>query len=495
VEHTGDVVHIRRSPYFQVCGDRLVFAYNTDAPETRPLWVGSAAVNLSAWQDHYTLTEGLEPKLQVVAKNLYYEYFARDGFGVWQIGSATSRPDFSEFKPVQRTFRDVKSKDPAARSNYGVEQEGNIQVVGDRIFYAFPQKDDDDRWQMWTASSNRDGSKFVTQQRTVEGGWIPDLQVAGDSVYYIYGQHEYQRDDEPIPLYIAKSDLDGGHWRVIAQFNDNQQAGGVMMVDANRLFFGYVRLMPDKTNHIVTGSMDLDGGSIVTTLRPESARKEFLQGLQVVGSTVHYAFIEEDDMHGTLQHTTAWFASAGTDGGHWEARKVLDYPPTSTWGYQPFVVVGGKTYYSALREYSEHDFRPFLGTSGSNIVSKGDAFGLGLSEGSRVTAFINAGEDYLYRGEAPVDPGGVLAESDLEDDGTHQVAGVYDGQVLKLYVDGELKSTTKCTRAAAQNDFPVLLGDGFVGLLKDVRIFNKSLQDRDVDRLFREGRRKFAERP
>ena len=56
-------------------------------------------------------------------------------------------------------------------------------------------------------------------------------------------------------------------------------------------------------------------------------------------------------------------------------------------------------------------FIPYLGSSGSNIMNRGDAYGLGLTKWNEAQAFINAGEDYLFRGEAPEDSAGAHVRS------------------------------------------------------------------------------------
>jgi len=244
-----------------------------------------------------------------------------------------------------------------------------------------------------------------------------------------------------------------------------------------------------KTAEIVTITMNLNGGDVVRIRRPISGGLPAVQDLQAVGDRVYYAIAEMEDIDKDLFHATNWLASSRRDGSDWRMSKVMEYPPSQGFGYKPFYIVGGKTYYTAIQRYSTKDFRALLGVDGANIISKGSAFGIGLSDGSEVSAFVNGGEDYLCSGEGPIDTAGALATGALGDDTLHQVAGVYDGHWLKLYVDGKLRSTTTYATSPAHNEFPLLLGDGFVGILRDVRIFNGPLKDNDVERLFRHERR------
>jgi hypothetical protein len=216
----------------------------------------------------------------------------------------------------------------------------------------------------------------------------------------------------------------------------------------------------------------------------------FPEGIQVVGDRIYYSFEIQQPTTGAL---AAWVGSTTLDGSGWKAEQIapgLSGPGVNLgFGYKSFVTVGGKTFYSigaakALVNPKSTDPSPdshiFLGTSGSNIISKGDSFGIGLSQDSQVRAFINVGEDYLYRGEAPLDTGGATSVGTLPDESLHQVAAVYDGRVLKLYVDGSLVSETGYKSPPAKNDFPLLLGDGLVGSLKDVRIFNRAIDPKSI---------------
>jgi len=64
----------------------------------------------------------------------------------------------------------------------------------------------------------------------------------------------------------------------------------------------------------------------------------------------------------------------------------------------------------------------------------------------------------------------------------HHVAGVYDGQDLKLYIDGEVKASQKSSAPVASCGYPVNIGRNaqypartFRGLIRRVRIYNKAL--------------------
>jgi len=72
----------------------------------------------------------------------------------------------------------------------------------------------------------------------------------------------------------------------------------------------------------------------------------------------------------------------------------------------------------------------------------------------------------------------------------HQVAGVYDGKVMKLYVDGKLDATKPWAGGIAKNNSDVLVGENveqpnrcFDGLIGDVRIYNYALSESEIKAL------------
>jgi hypothetical protein len=184
-----------------------------------------------------------------------------------------------------------------------------------------------------------------------------------------------------------------------------------------------------------------------------------------------------------------WTASTDLGGGHWVKRREIgghgdDYDA----GYK-ILAVGSKHYYDLTRLYyveSKKDVVRYenavLAYSGSNILNKGDSYGIGMSASGSVSGFVNAGEDYLYRGEAPEDTAGAMVEQKIAL-GWHHVAVTYDGNILRLYVDGKLTHETHYGKKPAANPFPLSIGDGFVGRIAHVMLFDHALNQSEISTL------------
>jgi hypothetical protein len=105
-----------------------------------------------------------------------------------------------------------------------------------------------------------------------------------------------------------------------------------------------------------------------------------------------------------------------------------------------------------------------------------------MSASGSVSGFVNAGEDYLYRSEAPEDTAGAMVEQDLAH-GWHHVAVTYDGKILRLYVDGKLAREARYDEKPAANPFPLSIGDGFVGKIARLKLYDRALDQSEISTL------------
>jgi hypothetical protein len=486
-----------RGPYFQVCGDVLYFASNSDYLEPGAdhlhtnMLTGTVGANLGGWNDHqqtrlpYT---GLEPKLQVVGDKIYYEYFGQDAAGAMQIWTAQSKTDGSDFTATPRTDeKAVVGESPGGGKNYRVEQ-GGLQISGTEIFYGWSEKDARNQWQIFTASSHLDGSAFKATQRTVSGGAFAGMQVVGEKIFYLRDTSWAKRrvNEKGIDLELAVSDKNAAGWRAIKTFERLRTLE--FIVSNNRIYLAFVQPDMEGRDQLYTGSMNTDGShyrAIERNLGEGSSG--FLAvgqgGIRVVGEIVYYALQfgrsrNYSDETAGRNAITFWTAEAGTDGSEWRATQRTISPPDIRPQYKSIVVVGGKAYYSLVEELTfpeaREPFRVLFGTSGSNILNKGDGYGLGLTEWNEARGFINVGQDYLFRGEAPDEIAGATADAAI-DEKWHFVATTYDRTTVRMYVDGALKASNAYNMPIGRNQFPLTIGDGFVGIIDEVAIYNRAL--------------------
>lgn len=482
-----------RGVYFQITGNVIHFASNSDILPAgadsyiSQLVTGTVDINLTHWSE-VRRTEppltALEPKLQVVGSDVYYEYFGHDRNSISQVWAAHATDQGRDF-----LTRALTAQTQPGRTQ--VEQ-GDIEVAGGEIYYAWPQRDQAGFWQVWTAQSKVPGDDFTARQRTHNGRAIVAEQIVDGEVFYQCDKYwaqppQFARKDGLNDYDIAVSPSGGNGWRVIRTFSGIHSLR--FIVDKGRVHFAFIGPSRGRRYALFTGSMRVDGSNyraIERTFGEEPISLIGQGGIRVVGDRVYYALEKARSLAFGAGSTgkngfSFWTAEARTDDSDWKASRRTDGRADIRPKYKSLEVVGAKAYYSLVEETTDisRPFRPILATAGANIIAKGDAFGLGLTEAGSARAFVNAGQDYLYRGEAPADVGGGTAGYVI-DERWHFLAMTYDQQDIKLYVDGKLRSTTPYTELIGRNPFPLMVGDGFVGLISEVSIYDHALSAQGI---------------
>lgn len=549
--HFADGFPDVRAPFYQVCGDTIYLATNSDAypndadksagsllraKDVYHIYTGTADASLGAWSYIRQTVEplgGFEPRLQVVGDKIHYEYTGATETGkANQIWTAVSALDGSNWQAAQRTDDaryDLLPPNDGRRDTMDVDRalyrndHGQISVVGNRIYIAYPAQDKNHVWQLWTAVYQRDGSGYRAFQRTTDRGWIPSvIQTAGARVYYFYPKgndifetysHNQVRGTATTPktvegFYVGSTNLDGEDWKVIQRVGGPGPSGdsSSCYISNGRIYLVWVEFEADGSgrSRLWTGDMDVNGRNFRKfdrTPRPGNFSTAISGGVQVVGNRLYYVFGQRvvDPGSAASPATTTgrpalgsavpagtesslWTAECNLDGSDWSAQLVAR--GAQAWpGYKGVVVVGAKRYLAPGRP-------GVIGFGGANLVNKGDAYGLGLTESGRPRAFVNAGQDFLFRGDAAIDTSGAIADgppSRSSDEWRH-LAAVYDQREVKLYVDGKLKATTPYHATPATNPFPLIIGDGFVGAIDEVRLYDRALPADEVDRHYRKFR-------
>ena len=139
------------------------------------------------------------------------------------------------------------------------------------------------------------------------------------------------------------------------------------------------------------------------------------------------------------------------------------------------------------------------GNEEGHIIKKGDpgwwnpTFGLGYRKGSRRAKFV------VGHPGKPVSRGGadLYSETLLEAGRWHHLVGTYDGEVARLYVDGELDVEMKYAGPIRADRAPIMIGGGQLfntsgfanhfaihGTIDEVRIYNRPLAADEVGMLF-----------
>ncbi|OHB80591.1 MAG: hypothetical protein A2Z25_01075 [Planctomycetes bacterium RBG_16_55_9] len=91
--------------------------------------------------------------------------------------------------------------------------------------------------------------------------------------------------------------------------------------------------------------------------------------------------------------------------------------------------------------------------------------------------------------------GGLSGQKSVNDGKWHHVAGVYDGEEMVLYVDGQVDVSQPSSGPIGANNQPVYIGENserterfWNGLIDDVRVYNYALGQAEIEALYSEGR-------
>jgi hypothetical protein len=174
--------------------------------------------------------------------------------------------------------------------------------------------------------------------------------------------------------------------------------------------------------------------------------------------------------NGTLKGNPVWRPTGGVSGGAIELSGKGDYVEIAN---EANFDINDQITVSAWVNITD------VPQEWTGIVTKGDsAWRMSTSYAKNAFHFV-AGSDYL-NGQIAVDSGQ-----------WHNVVCVYDGQQMRIYVDGKPDVTATQTGPIATNNFPVCIGENievkgrcFHGFIDDVRIYNYALLENEVVELY-----------
>jgi beta-lactamase regulating signal transducer with metallopeptidase domain len=179
---------------------------------------------------------------------------------------------------------------------------------------------------------------------------------------------------------------------------------------------------------------------------------------------------------GTLVGNPQWQPSAGKVGGALVFDGFDDYVDC---GNDPSLDITKKITVAAwvkMNDAGNSQFQPY--------ITKGD-YTYGLKHHSRNVIEFDIYDDGFWQvAHFPVDSS--------FNDVWHHVAGTYDGNKLKLYVDGKLEVATAYAGSIASGTYNLNIGSNseargrfYNGAIDDVRVYNYALSEKEIEKLCR----------
>lgn len=221
-----------------------------------------------------------------------------------------------------------------------------FKVAGDKVYFAWVQKDENNVLQIWTATMNTDGTNFEQVQRTYTlpptGHHVPHLDVDANNIYYFWYGTNASGDK---CLYTAKTDLQGNGFEPTERRVVPAITAYDMQVQGTKIY--YVWNEGVKTNaayiyQIFTGSMDIDGSNWEATQRTFSELEKYAPCLEVAGDKIYYAWDADLEL---------WTAVMNLNGTGFEETKRTD---TEKKPSNIRLHVSGDTIYYCWQELDEY---------------------------------------------------------------------------------------------------------------------------------------------
>jgi hypothetical protein len=439
------------NPQFQVVGDKIYYVWSDYVNYVWQLYTADMNTYGSDFSEEKK-TSGdnykINPQLQVVDDNIYY---------VWTSDNITSAK-------MDAGGGDFLWEKELSTSNINKENP-QFQVVDNKIYYIWVEFDGP--VYIFTCNMNTDGGSPQQENHSYNelyGKKNPQLQVVNNKIYYVWqGTH----GDLDYEIWTGEMDkngieLSGGPKTATDNNNEHPQ---FQLVD-NMIYYVWQEGKKTVKYQIWTA----ENNTITKNFPPPVQRtsdnvNKTNPQLQVVGDKIFFIWIQPD----VLGFDQIWTAEMNIDGSDFST-KQMTFSKENKKDPQ-LQVVGSKIYYVWIGPGEKGFDQIYTAEMYSNIINKGDFYGLGISD-DKIQGFIDAGVDgFKYNAEAIDYTAGAIAESTIDSSWKH-VTMTYDKSNVRLYIDGELKSETPFTEAINTNPFDLIIGDDFNGIIDEVRISN-----------------------
>lgn len=322
-------------PQLQVSGNRIFYVWHEYDGPFRQIFTAGMNVDGTGWKAEKRTSGPFDkvfPQLQVAGNRIYYVRQQPDTAKNRQIWTMEMDIDGMGWKEVQRTHTPYDKQFP------------QLQVVGDKIYYAWNEFDGKHR-QIWTAEMNVTGTGWNAVQRTATpfDKFEPQLHVAGDKIHYVWRQS----DGAHFQVWTAVIDRNGSGWQALRRTTTpSDKHNPQLHVEGGKIYFTWHEADgPDfrKARYqIWTGQMNIDGTGWQAMQRTFASYDKYTPQLQISGDTIHYVWEESDGKYRQL-----WMATTNRDGTGWQARKTT----TSLYGkYDPQFQIAGNTAYYVWHE-------------------------------------------------------------------------------------------------------------------------------------------------
>jgi len=238
----------------------------------------------------------------------------------------------AEFTQKQQTFSPYTKYEPSFA----------IDKARGKIYYVFKVMDDNDIWQIWTATSDLDGNnwKQVQQTSSYENKQRPGIiyDPKDDLLHYFYRTGSEHGAAEKIPrrLITAVKKPNEEKWRNERMLISNDEIDDTISIALDTVRHRLI-LVYTKDNQITTARINLDDESFKETAHTQNTEMSFIPNMAYDESsdTIYIVFPRARTPR-TFDNKDMWLARVNGDGGNYQEMRLTETDYDNTW---PFITL------------------------------------------------------------------------------------------------------------------------------------------------------------
>lgn len=302
-------------------------------------------------------------KIKIAQWALISIFVVLAGFFLYQKTRNPYAYTIAEFTQKQQTFSPYTKYDPAFA----------VDAKAGKIHYIYKERDENDVWQIWTASANLDGSGWEAVQQTTgaPNKQRPNIIFNKESgtLYYLWrtGNDMNAAVKEPRQLYVASKRLGAERFENVRQLGKTESVDDTIrgVWDATR---GRIVLAYTRDEQITTAIYTPATGAFDERVHTQTSKMNFIPDMAYdKAADIIYLVFPRAREERAWQLKDLWFASVLGNGiGYHEAR-LTDDNFDHTWPFLTLDATHGWLYVS----YSSFTDPVFYSAQGAaNVVER-----------------------------------------------------------------------------------------------------------------------------
>ena len=453
----------------QVVGDKIYYTWTQGDFGNEEIFIAESSINGSDWRIIWNTDDSYNkffPRMQVVGDRIYMSWDQYDASERSQIWTA--------YLNIDEGLKSKRQQTSGSNDFYNMDMQ--VDILSDdsdeEIFYTYIGRDPE---QIYIATTDSLGNHFASEGKSLNPGYENEyskIQLVEDDIYYIYTENSSTEDRQ---IYLGVVPRSGFDEELVKLTNANDNNFISFQVVGNKIYYSWIEYVPGNYKlKFAESSLSGSGFSDVDLFTSSAILNE--PSFEVVNDKIYYFWTE--DASGSMHDY--YTATSDLSGGSFSFTQILDDTPGD------YVVdlnkVGDNVYYVWSQEVGGTNYI-YGSRTGTILVGRGDSYGISLTEDDEVGFYIGK-QDEILSGGNPSDELEIISKVSYTPGAWNHVVGTYDGSSLKVYLDGELETSTSYSGTIFASPVDVLAGLGFNGDMDELLIYNYVLSSEQISSMY-----------